>query len=252
MTDHLLLRGDSVKLLASLPAGLADCIFTDPPYDGMNSHLSYGSARSANTSSYVWYEPLSAERFPVFVEACDHVSAEQSFMFCMFDNYSLLELGPQLDQKHRPKKEGFRIKSIVVWDKESIGPGYYFRRQHEMVVFATKGNRKMVSKGHADVARARRVRGKAKYPTEKPVALIVHCLEAALGCDSGAVVLDPFGGSGSTAEAAARIGADSIHIDISDVAHERCRTRLLGVGARVHTDLAAWQAARAARTPVAA
>lgn len=222
-----------------LPPGLVDCIFTDPPYDGMNSHLSYGSARSANTSSYVWYEPLTNDRYPLFLDACKRVLKDQSFFFCMLDNFSMLELGPSVGKV-------FDTKSILVWDKTSIGPGYYFRRQHELIIFATSGKRKMVSKGHADIIPVPRVRGKEKYPTEKPVDLVRYCIEGCLGSaeqHGAAVVMDPFGGSGSTAEAAESLGHNSIYCDVTDDALARAETRLIARGAVIHRDIQSFTAA---------
>ena len=34
---------------------------------------------------------------------------------------------------------GFKYKTCAVWDKESIGMGYWFRGQHEILLVATKG-----------------------------------------------------------------------------------------------------------------
>ncbi len=35
---------------------------------------------------------------------------------------------------------GFRYKTCVVWDKQIIGMGYWFRGQHELLLVGTKGN----------------------------------------------------------------------------------------------------------------
>ena len=237
---HLVLKRDSIDFMNDeLPAGVVDCVFTDPPYDGMNAHLSYGKARSANTSTYVWYQPLTNDRYPLFLQACKRALKDQAFFFCMLDNFSMLELGPQVGTV-------FDTKSILIWDKTSIGPGYYFRRQHELIIFATTGKRKMVSKGHADIIPVPRVRGKEKYPTEKPVALVRYCLEAALGAVGDhptAVVMDPFGGSGSTAEAADELGHNSIYLDVADEALDRVKRRLSARGATVHEKLDSFLAA---------
>lgn len=38
------------------------------------------------------------------------------------------------------KAYGFTYKTCAVWDKQSIGMGYYFRQQHELLLVATRGN----------------------------------------------------------------------------------------------------------------
>lgn len=35
---------------------------------------------------------------------------------------------------------GFTYRTCAVWDKEWIGPGYYFRQRHELLLVATKGS----------------------------------------------------------------------------------------------------------------
>jgi N6-adenosine-specific RNA methylase IME4/ParB-like chromosome segregation protein Spo0J len=35
---------------------------------------------------------------------------------------------------------GFTYRTCAVWDKEWIGPGYYFRQRHELLLVATRGN----------------------------------------------------------------------------------------------------------------
>lgn len=55
--------------------------------------------------------------------------------------------------------------------------------------------------------------GSRVHPTQKPVALMVHCLTACK-LSPGSVVLDPFMGSGSTGVACARLGFEFIGIEI--------------------------------------
>jgi DNA modification methylase len=62
------------------------------------------------------------------------------------------------------------------------------------------------------------------YPTQKPEKLIERVVEAT--SDPGDLVLDPFGGSGTTALVAARMGRRFITIDASPVAIETTEKRL--------------------------
>jgi DNA modification methylase len=62
------------------------------------------------------------------------------------------------------------------------------------------------------------------YPTQKPEKLLERVIEAT--SDPGDVVLDPFGGSGTTALVAARLGRRFITIDASPLAIETTQKRL--------------------------
>lgn len=35
---------------------------------------------------------------------------------------------------------GFSYRTCAVWDKEVIGPGYFFRQQHELLLLAARGS----------------------------------------------------------------------------------------------------------------
>jgi DNA modification methylase len=67
------------------------------------------------------------------------------------------------------------------------------------------------------------------YPTQKPLALLERIIRAAT--PEGAWVMDVFGGSGTTAEAAARTGRRAVVGDISMLAIATARARLLRLGA---------------------
>lgn len=60
---------------------------------------------------------------------------------------------------------------------------------------------------------SRNMRGIGRHPNEKPVRVLSPLIE--YGCKPGGLVLDPFAGSGSTAEAARLLGRRSVLIEQS-------------------------------------
>lgn len=74
---------------------------------------------------------------------------------------------------------------------------------------------------HAKASKADRAG--SKHPTVKPVALMQHFVR--LVTPPGGTVLDPFGGSGTTAEAARREGFDCILMEADDQYVADIRTR---------------------------
>ena len=63
------------------------------------------------------------------------------------------------------------------------------------------------------------------HPTEKPVALLSMLIEATT--HPGAVVLDPFAGSGSTEDACVRTGRNYIAIELADEYCNHARKRVI-------------------------
>ncbi len=92
---------------------------------------------------------------------------------------------------------GFDISACIVWDKKSIGLGHqHYRPQHEFI-FYSKGGSFHGNRSESDVwYMSRGSTGEYVHPTQKPVELIVRALNNS--SKSGDVVIDCFGGSGST------------------------------------------------------
>jgi site-specific DNA-methyltransferase (adenine-specific) len=70
----------------------------------------------------------------------------------------------------------------------------------------------------------RSMHGRAIHPTEKPVSLLIPLIE--YSCPQGGTVLDPFAGSGSTAEAARLLGRRAVLIEGFEPYAEAIATRL--------------------------
>ena len=77
-----------------------------------------------------------------------------------------------------------------------------------------------------DVLQVRKVPGAHMiHPTEKPVALLSMLIEATT--HPGALVLDPFAGSGSTAEACIHTNRNYIAIELADEYCDQARKRVI-------------------------
>ncbi len=100
---------------------------------------------------------------------------------------------------------GLKASACIVWDKKSIGLGNAnYRPQHEFI-FYCKGGAWYGDKAQSDVwSMSRGATGKYVHPTQKPVELV----ERAVGNSSkaGDIVVDCFGGSGSTLIACEKTG----------------------------------------------
>ena len=109
------------------------------------------------------------------------------------------------------------VASVLVWDKEWIGPGgsVGLRPSYELVaLFAAEGF-SLDNRGIPDIRRSRWHNGMRPglHPAEKPTELIRWLIE-----ESGGVgpVLDPFMGSGTTLVAAKQLGRKAVGIEIEE------------------------------------
>ena len=213
---------DCMLFLRGLEDASVDCIVTDPAYSGMNNHMQFGHGRIVgryrDAANDRWFTEFrdDPDTFRAFLDECHRVLRPDRHLYIMFDSYSLLSLGAIA-------RERFNVKGVVVWDKEHFGMGHYFRRQHELIVFACKGQRRLNRRDLGDVWRIPRIH-RAAYPTQKPVAVFARMLTASV--IPGMTVCDPFLGSGSSAIAALSAGCDFVGADIDAqavaLARDRC------------------------------
>lgn len=114
---------------------------------------------------------------------------------------------------------GWRVRSMIVWDKMTPGMGNPFPGQHELIVFGRRQPRSR--RGAGNVIRAKRT-GNINHPTEKPVELLCEMLKIT----EPGLVVDPFAGSGSTLIAARMLGRAAVGFEIQEEYAERAALRL--------------------------
>lgn len=176
----------------SLRDGSINVILTDPPY-GMD----YQSHRrgvlfdkiendSPQSATAVLREALSKLKPKLADDA--HV-----LVFCTWRN--------EHETMEALRATGYRVIGSLVWIKDNHGSGNLqsgFAPMHERIVHAIKGAPALL-KRIPDVLYAKKVSTDI-HPTEKPVTLLKQLIEVT--CPEGGMVADPFGGVGSTLEAA--------------------------------------------------
>ncbi|MBI3891093.1 MAG: hypothetical protein HY303_06145 [Candidatus Wallbacteria bacterium] len=220
-----LARGDCLRVLERLPAESLDLIATDPAYSGMNDHMKFGHGRivgrRSDPANEKWMREFtdSPETFLEFLRLCHRALRPDRHVYVMFDSFSLLSLGHLVRQV-------FDVKGLIAWDKVRLGMGHYFRRQHELIVFAAKGKRKLAHRAFPDVWRIKRV-VRGAYPTQKPRELFEIMIAASTS--PGETVCDPFAGAGSAGAAALALGREFVGCDVDPRAIELASSRLEAV-----------------------
>ena len=102
-------------------------------------------------------------------------------------------------------KAGLTVTACIVWDKKSVGLGHQeYRPQHEFI-FYCKGDAWYGDRSQSDVWYSSRGNtGDYVHPTQKPVDLVAKAITNS--SKQGDLVLDCFGGSGTTLIAAEKNG----------------------------------------------
>jgi len=110
---------------------------------------------------------------------------------------------------------GLTVRGSLVWVKNHFGmgdPKTTFAPKHERIIHAVKGS-PILFERESDVLEYDRV-NTDRHPTEKPVGLLSRLIE--ITSVEGQRVADPFGGVGSTCEAAVSIGRNYWGCEINE------------------------------------
>ncbi|WP_273974747.1 MULTISPECIES: DNA methyltransferase [Serratia] len=217
--------GDSVQVMAGYPASSVDFVLTDPPYlVGFKDRSGRSIAGDVNDE---WVQPAFAEMFRVLKPNSLAVSF---YGWNRVDTFMTAW-----------KRAGFRVVGHLVFTKRYASKSAFVGYQHECAYILAKGRPPLPAQPPADV-QLWEYTGNRHHPTEKPVSILQPLIETFT--PPGAIVLDPFAGSGSTCVAAFQAGRRYIGIELLEQYHAIGRQRL--------ADLQRAAVAGATRTPTAA
>lgn len=192
-------RQDALALLRSLPDRSVPLVLTDPPY-GISYQSNYRKGGKTAPIASDWsFEPA------VFMEEIDRVLVDggAAYVFTRWDVYP---------DWFRAVPKSLSVRNLIVWMKNNWSAGDLtgnFGAMWEGMMFFTKGRHQIRGHRHPNVWDFPRVSTKVqRHPAEKPIALLQRAIGAST--DPGDLVVDPFCGSGSTAEAASLLGRRAI------------------------------------------
>lgn len=224
VTSHpSVIHGNCLDELLKMPSASIDLILTDPPYG-----IDIGDAQTfGKTSKQKTYEDSEHETFDMLdkvIKEMYRVLKNDRHMYIFFGIDRLNNMLKLL------LKHGFEVHTIpIIWEK---GSGSYpsqsttYVHSYEPFFHVSKGRRKLNGTPR-DVFPIKRVPSNKKiHPSEKPTELLRELVE--LSSFPGEVILDCFGGSGSTAIAAKECNRKSITIEMDITFYEGICKRLNG------------------------
>jgi site-specific DNA-methyltransferase (adenine-specific) len=122
---------------------------------------------------------------------------------------------------------GFKLHNILIWEKNNCTPSQFYMKNCEYILFFRKGKAKWINNiGTKTVVKIDNVKNKS-HPTEKPIDLLKMYIENSCKVDD--IVLDPFMGSGSLAEACNITDRYFIGWEIDEEYHSKAESRTKGV-----------------------
>lgn len=217
-------------LIEKFPNGKFDMIFADPPYFLSNGGITCHAGRMVKVDKGDWDKSQSPELNHEFncewLGRCQKLLKPNGTIWVSGTHHVIHSVGYAMQQL------GYKILNDITWEKPNPPPNLacrYFTHSTETLIWAAKTikskhvfNYKLMKsindgKQMKSVWRILPPKGKekifGKHPTQKPVDLLVRCVEAST--NEGDLILDPFNGSATTGIAALLTKRRYVGIDIS-------------------------------------
>lgn len=188
---HRLICGDSTKtetydlLMGSTKANL---VITDPPYN-VNYEGSAGKIKNDNMADDAFYNFLLA----AYTQMRSAMADDASIYVFHADTEGL-------NFRRAFADAGFYLSGCCIWKKQSLVLGRSpYQWQHEPCLYGWKKNGKhqwYTGRKETTIWEFDKPKKNGDHPTMKPIPLLAYPIKNSTMSNS--VVLDPFGGSGST------------------------------------------------------
>lgn len=177
--EHRLMCGNSTDITtvdALMDGAKADMVFTDPPY---NVAFNGRSGKFDVIENDDLREDDFKDLITAFCNIVRMLSPQAYYIWCNWQFYGILQ-------------EQLKYKNCIVWAKNVFGLGNGYRHQHEFCLF--NGT---IDSGINNESDLWQIAKDTNYvhPTQKPIAL---CARALKNHKKANIVVDLFGGSGST------------------------------------------------------
>lgn len=195
----------------------ARLVFTDPPYNVKISGHVCGSGAVQHREFAMASGEMDQVRFTDFLKSSlncmANVSIDGAIHFVCMDWRHIGELQAVGDETYS------ELKNLIVWKKTNGGMGTFYRSQHELIFAYKVGKAPHINTfGLGETGRYRTnvweypgvnsfgsgQKDLEMHPTVKPVALVADAIKDVTR--RGDIVLDGFGGSGTTLIASERAG----------------------------------------------
>ena len=204
----------------------ADLVITDVPYNVPIAGNVSGLGRHKHAEFAMASGEMSPDQFAAFLRLAlglaRDVSRDGSLHYVFIDWRSIADLifvGRDLFAE---------LKNVIAWVKPNGGMGAFYRSQHELIAIFKHGRGRHVNNVQlgrlgryrsnvwqypgASGFSASRAKDLEDHPTVKPVRLVADAIRDAT--KPGDLVLDPFGGAGTTLLAADQVGRRAALLEI--------------------------------------
>ncbi len=232
---NVILQGECVALMRTLPKESVDLVFADPPYNlQLANKLTRPDQSLVDAVDDDWDKFADFSSYDAFtrdwLSAAREVMKPSATIFVIGSYHNIFRVGAIMQDL------GFWILNDIVWRKNNPMPNFRGRRftnAHETMIWAARDssmknytfNYGALKAGNEDcqmrsdwllpicngAERLKDAQGRKTHPTQKPETLLARVILCA--SNAGDLVLDPFFGTGTTGAVAKRLHRDFVGLE---------------------------------------
>ena len=228
-----IINGDSIQELKKIPDESFDLIFADPPYNlQLRNKLTRPDRSIVDAVNDNWDQFESFEKYDEFslrwLKECKRILKKNGSIWVIGSYHNIFRLGTAIQNM------GFWILNDIIWNKNNPMPnfrGTRFTNAHETLIWASKDKKSKYTFNYQSLkclnddiqmrsdwnlpicngSERLKKNGKKIHSTQKPESLLHRILLAS--SNKGDMILDPFLGSGTTANVAKKLGRNYYGIE---------------------------------------
>lgn len=229
------------RILDKHPNGCFDMIFVDPPYFLSNDGFTCQNGQMVSVNKGCWDKSKglagNLEFYEEWLRLCYALLKPKGTIWVCGTHHNIYLIG------YLMQSIGYHILNNITWEKPNPPPNLscrFFTHSTETLLWAKK-DKKAKHIFHYDVMKAqngdkqmkcvwkiappnKKEKLFGKHPTQKPLALVERCIQAASHADD--LIFDPFMGSGTTGVAALQNGRKFCGCEMEKTFFELAEKRL--------------------------
>lgn len=231
-----IINGDCLEVMKAMPDKCIDVIITSPPYNLLNST---GNGLSKSTNCGKWKNAAIKEGYKDYDDNMPYSEYINWQKQCVAEMHRLIKDDGAIFYNNKNRVQGgliqdrgeivkdFPLRQIITWKRSgsiNFNSGYFLPTTEQIYMICNKEFK--LKKGANKFTDVWEIKQEMKNP--HPAPFPEELIDRIINSVSGMLVLDPFGGSGTTAISAIKGNKEFILIEKSTLYCEMSKKRIEG------------------------
>lgn len=231
-----IIHGDCLEVMRALPDKCVDVVITSPPYNLLNST---GNGLKKSTHCGKWKNAAIKDGYAEYEDNMPYADYIAWQRLCVAEMCRLIKDDGAIfyNNKNRVQNglledrgeilRGFPLRQVIIWKRSgaiNFNAGYFLPTTEQIYLLCNRAFK--LAKGANKLTDVWEVKQEMKNP--HPAPFPEELIDKIIFSTTGKIILDPFGGSGTTAVCAKKFDRQFILIDKSLKYCEMARARIDG------------------------